>query len=192
MNFNFILDKFVSNIIVYASYTLMIFIWYYLFYNFGNGINFLLFYFPFGIIILAFLFFGNKIIFGMLLSHITLYFFLKNYKLDLPFDNFFVISACQLLCVPLALIVFQKFNITVGTGKNYSFDKTNIYHVLIITFFSTLFLGILFIFSFFFFYHETNVLNFTLGNFIGALALIILMKITVNVPNLVNILIKGN
>ena len=81
MGINSIFDKFVSNLIVYASYTLIFLTWYYLFYKSGNQIDFLLFYFPYGIIILAFLFFGNRIIIGLLLSYLTLFYMLKSYNL---------------------------------------------------------------------------------------------------------------
>ena len=180
MYFNFILDKFVSNFIVYVSYTLIIFLWSYFFYNFGHDINFLLFYFPFGIIILAFLFFGNRIIIGLLLSYISLFFLLKNYNLYLPFNNFFVISVSQLFSVPLILFVLQKFNITVGAGKKYRLDKTNIYHVLLISFFSTIFLGVLLLLSSIFYKQQINMYTFIVGNFIGAIILIISMKLIVN------------
>ena len=184
MNIVNIFDKFVSIIIVYASYTLMFFTWYYLLYNSGNQINLLLFYFPYGIIILAFLFFGNKIFIGLSFSYISLYFIIKSYNLYLPFSNFFVISAAQLICVPLTLYFLRKFNFTVGTGNNYKFDKTNIFHVFIITFYSTITLGLIIIFSSLFFYNQTNLLTFTSGNLIGAVILIILIKIFVNIPNL--------
>ena len=192
MKFNHILDKFVSNLLIYVSYTLIILIWSYFFYNFGHDINFLLFYFPFGIIILAFLFFGNKIIIGLLLSYISLFFVLKNYNLYLPFNNFFVMSASQLVSVPLTLFVLQKFNITVGTGKNYKFDRTNIFHVFLIMFYSTIILGLIIIFSSLFFYIQTKLLTFTTGNLIGALTLIILIKMLVNIPNLLKNLVKSS
>ena len=192
MKINYVLDKFVSNLLIYISYTLIIFLWSYFFYNFGQDINYLLFYFPYGIILLAFLFFGNKVIFGMLLTHISLYFFLKSYKLDLPFDNFFAISACQLVCVPLTLFVLQKFNITVGINKNYRMDKTNIFHVLLITFYSTIMLGIIIVFSSLLFYNQTDVLKFTAGNFFGGVVLIITMKLIVNLKPMLKFLIKIN
>tara|TARA_B100000989_G_scaffold242014_1_gene188943 strand:+ start:106 stop:684 length:579 start_codon:yes stop_codon:yes gene_type:complete len=192
MNFNFILDKFVSNIIVYASYTLMIFIWYYLFYNFGNGINFLLFYFPFGIIILAFLFFGNRVIIGFLLSYISLFFVLKNYNLSLPFNNFFVMSSFQLFCVPLTLFVLRKFNITVGTGEKFRLDKTNIYHVLLITFYSIIVLGILMISTSILHEDQGGLLKFIIGHFLGGAVLIISTKLLVNLPTIFINFIKSS
>ena len=179
MGINVIFDKFVSNLIIYSAYTLMIFTWYYFFYNSGNQISFLLFY-PYGIIILAFLFFGNRIIIGLVLSYISLFFALKNYNLHLPFNNFFVMSASQLLCVPLTLFVFQKFNITVGAGKKYRLDKTNIYHVLLISFFSTILLGVLLLLSSIFYEQQVNMYTFIAGNFIGGVVLIISMKLIVN------------
>ena len=179
MNIDGIFDKFVSNLIVYTSYTLMILTWHYLFYNSGNQIDFLLFYFPYGIIILAFLFFGNRIIIGLLLSYISLFFVLKNYNLYLPFDNFFVMSASQLFSVPLTLFFFQKFNITIGAGEKYRLDKTNIYHILLIIFFSTILLGVLLLLSSIFHKQQINMYTFIIGNFIGANVLIISTRLIV-------------
>ena len=180
MSINSIFDKFASNLIVYASHTLMIFTWYYLFYNFGNQIDFLLFNFPYGIIILAFLFFGNRIIIGLLLSYLSIFFMLKNYNLYLPFNNFLVISTSQLFSVPLILFLLQKFNITVGASEKFKLDKTNIYHVLLISFFSTILLGILLLLSSIFYKQQINMYTFIMGNFIGAIVLIISMKLIVN------------
>ena len=180
MIFNYILDKFISNLIVFISNTLIILLWYLFFYNFGHNKILLSFYFPFGIIVLSFLFFGNKVIFGILLTHISLYFFLKSYKLDLPFNNFFEILACQLICVPLILFVLQKFNITVGAGEKYKLDKTNIYHVILISFFSTILLGVLLLLSSIFYVQQVNMYTFIAGNFIGGVVLIISMKLIVN------------
>ena len=192
MNIKNILDKFVSNIIVYASYTLMIFFWSYFFYNFGHDIDFLLFYFPYGIIILAYLFFGNKIIIGLLLSYISLFFVLNNYDLYLPFNNFFVMVAPQLFCVPLTLFVLQKFNITVGAGGKYRLDKTDIYHVLLITFLSTIVLGILVIFTSTLYEYQIDVLKFITGHFLGGAVLIISMKLLVNLPTIFINFIKSS
>ena len=192
MNINDIFDKIVSNIIVYASYTLMIFIWYYLFYNSGSQMDFLLFYFPYGIIILAFLFFGNKIVIGLLLSYISLFFVLKNYNLYLPFNNFFVMSASQLFSVPLTLFVLRKFNITLGAGENYSLDKTNIYHVLLIIFLSTIVLGILVIFTSMLHDYPGGFLKFIIGHFLGGAVLIISMKLLVNLPTIFINFIKSS
>ena len=192
MNFNITFDKIVSNIIVYTSYTLMIFTWYYLFYNFRNDINFLLFYFPFGIIILAFLFFGNRIIIGFVLSYISLFFVLKNYNLYLPFNNFFVMSASQLFCIPLTLFVLRKFNITVGAGEKYRLDKTNIYHVLLITLLSTIVLGTILIFTSILHEHQGGFLKFIIGHFLGGAVLIISMKLLVNLPTIFISFIKSS
>ena len=192
MNINSIFDKFVSNLIVYALYTLMIFAWHYLFYNYGNQIDFLLFYFPYGIIILAFLFFGNRIIIGLLLSYISLFFVLKNYNLYLTFNNFFVMSASQLFCIPLTLFVLRKFNITLGAGEKYRLDKTNIYHVLLITLLSTIVLGTILIFTSILHEHQGGFLKFIIGHFLGGAVLIISMKLLVNLPTIFINFIKSN
>ena len=190
MKFNYLIDKFISNILIYVSHSLIFCLWYYIFYNLVYYENFLLFYFPYGIILLAFLFFGNKIIFGMLFSYITLYFVLKNLSLELPFNNFIALSTSQLVCVPLTLFVLQKFNVTIGVGKNYKINKTDIFHVLLLTFCSTIMLGTIIFFSSLFFNNQTALLNFTTGNLLGGGILIVSMKILVNVPNLITSLIK--
>ena len=190
MKFNCFIDKFISNIIIYVSHTLIFFIWYYIFYNLFYYENFLLFYFPYGIILLAFLFFGNKIIFGMLFSYITIYFLLKNLSLELPFNNFIALSSSQLVCVPLTLFVLKKFNVTIGVGENYKINKTDIFHVLLLTFYSTIMLGTIIFFSSLFFYNQTALLNFTTGNLLGGGILIVSTKILVNVPILITSLIK--
>ena len=192
MNFNNIFDKIVSNIIVYTSYTLIFLIWYSFFYNFRHDIDFLLIYFPFGIIILAFLFFGNKVIFGMLLSHITLYFVFKNYGLELPFNNYFTLSLFQLICTPITLLILQKLNITIGVTKNSKLNKTNIYHVLLITFLSTIVLGTLVNFTSILYEIQIDVLKFIIGNFFGGAVLIFSMKLLVNLPTIFINFIKSN
>ena len=192
MNISNIFDKFVSNLIVYASYTLIIFIWYSFFYNFEYNIDLLSFNFPFGIIVLAFLFFGNKVIFGMLLSHITLYFTLKNYNLDLPFNNYFILSLYQLMCMPITLLVLHRFNITVGVVNNFKLDITNIYHVLLITFLSVIVLGTLVIFTSILYEIQIDVLKFIIGNFFGGAILIISMRLIVNLPTFFKNFIKSS
>ena len=184
MNIYNIFDKFVSNLIVFASYTLLVLTWHYFFHNSGNQIDFLLFYFPYGIIILAFLFFGNRIIIGLLLSYISLFFVLKNYNLYLPFNNFFVLSVSQLFSVPLTLFVLQKFNITVGTGAKYRLDKTNIYHVLLITFLSTIVLGISMFLTSILYENQGGFLKFIIGHFLGGAVLILSIKLLVNLPTI--------
>ena len=107
----------------------------------------------------------------------------------IPFDNFFVISASQLFCVPLILFVLQKFNITVGAGEKYRLDKTNIYHVLLITFLSTIVLGTLAITTSIFYENQGGFLKFIIGHFLGGAVLIVSMKLLVNLPT---IFIKSN
>ncbi|MDC3088552.1 hypothetical protein OA505_02055 [Alphaproteobacteria bacterium] len=133
---------------------------------------------------MGFLFFGNRIIIGLLLSHISLFFVLKNYDLHLTFNSFLVISATQLFCVPLTLFVLQKLNITVGAGEKYSLDKTNIYHVLLITFLSTIVLGILVIFTSILYENHGGFLKFIIGHFLGGAILIVSMKLLVNLPTI--------
>ena len=135
---------------------------------------------------------GNKVIIGLLFSYISFYVAIKNYNLYLPFNNFFVMSASQLFCVPLTLFVLQKFNITVGAGEKYRLDKTNIYHVLLITFLSTIVLGALVVFTSIFYENQNGFLKFIIGHFLGGAVLIISMKLLVNLPTIFINFIKSS
>ena len=184
MKYNF-LDKFTSIFIVFLSYTLVVLFWYYFYSNFELQKKFSLLFFPYGVIVLSYLFFNNKIIFSLLASQIIFYLILQNYNLELPFNNYFVLSLCQLICMPVTLFVLQKFKITVGVGKNYKLDKTNIYHVLLIVFVSTIVLGTFIILSSIFFKNQINLLSFVTGNFLGGATFIIGIKLVVNIPALI-------
>lgn len=182
-----LIDKITSNFIVSCSYTIILFSsWYY----WDFELNFQFFSIPFGIIVLAFLFFGNKIIFGLLLSQIIFYLFIKKYIVELDFHKYFIISLYQLVCVPITLFILQRLNVTIGAGENYKLNKINIYHVLLIACLSSILLEILIIFSFFFFDTQINLLVFSIGSFSGAIFLIISMKLLVNIPNLIKGLVK--
>ena len=191
MKYNF-LDKFTSIFIVFLSYTLVILLWYYFYSNFELQKTFLLFFFPYGVIILSFLFFNNKIIFSLLASQIIFYLILQNYNLELPFNNYFVLSLCQLICMPVTLFVLQKFSITVGVGTNYKLDKTNIYHVLLIVLISTIVIGIFIILSSIFFKNQINLLSFVTGNFLGGAIFILGIRLFVNIPSLIKKKFKTN
>ena len=101
-------------------------------------------------------------------------------------------SAYQLFCVPLTLFVLQKFSITLGAGKNYRLDKTNIYHVLLITFLSTIVLGTLVVFTSIFYENQNGFLKFIIGHFLGGAALIISMKLLVSLPTILINSIKSS
>ena len=191
MRYDF-LDKFTSFSIVFLSYTLVMLFWYYFYSNFELQKQFLLFFFPYGVIILSHLFFNNKIIFSLLASQIIFYLILQNYNLKLPFNNYFVLSLCQLICMPITLFVLQKFSITVGVGTNYKLDKTNIYHVLLIVFISTIVLGIFIVLSSIFFKNQINLLSFVTGNFLGGAIFILGIKLVVNLPTLIKERFKTN
>ena len=179
-NFN-LLDKILSNLIICAAYFFMILLWFYCFNNYGVQSQLLLFNFPYGILILAFLFFGNKVVFGLLFAQLLLYFLTLNYNLSLPFKDYFIISLIQLACVPITLYILGRFNYTVGTGLNYKLNKTNIYHVLLICFLSAILNGILIVFFSLFFTSQVNWLFLTMGCFFGSTVLIVSAKLLVNI-----------
>ena len=189
---NFFFDRFISFSLVFFSNTLVISLWYYFYSNFEQQKVFLLIFLPYGIIVLSYLFFNNKIIFSLLASQIIFYLILQNYNLELPFNNYFVLSLCQLICMPVTLFVLQKFSITVGVGTNYKLDKTNIYHVLLIVFFSTIVLGIFIILSSIFFKNQINLLSFVKGNFLGGAIFILGIRLFVNIPSLIKKKFKTN
>ena len=174
-------DKIVSNLIVCAAYFFMILLWFYYFNNYEVQSQLLLFNFPYGILVLAFLFFGNKVVLGLLFAQLLLYFFTLNYDLILPFKGYFIISLIQLACMPTTLYVLERFNYTVGAGLNYKLNKTNIYHVLLICFLSAILNGILIVFYSLFFISQVNLLFLTMGCFFGSTVLIVSAKLLVNI-----------
>ena len=174
-------DKIVSNFIVCAAYFFMILLWFYCFNNYGVQSQLLLFNFPYGILVLAFLFFGNKIFLGLLFAQLLLYFFTLNYDLRLPFNDYFIISLIQLASIPTTLYILGRFNYTVGAGLNYKLNKTNIYHVLLICFLSAILNGILIVFFSLFFTSQVNWLFLTMGCFFGSTVLIVSAKLLVNI-----------
>ena len=174
-------DKIVSNFIVCAAYFFMILLWFYYFNNYEVQSQLLLFNFPYGILVLAFLFFGNKVVLGLLFAQLLLYFFTLNYDLILPFKGYFIISLIQLACMPTTLYVLERFNYTVGAGLNYKLNKTNIYHVLLICFLSAILNGILIVFYSLFFTSQVNLLFLTMGCFFGSTVLIVSSKLLVNI-----------
>ena len=176
----FSFDKFVSNLIVCTTYLFMILLWFYCSKNFEVQ-NILLLNFPYGILVLAFLFFGNKSILGLLFSQFFLYFIVSNYDFNLPFKDYFIVSFIQLASIPITLYVLKRFNYTLGTGVNYKLDKTNIYNVLLICFLSAVVNGILMIFSSLFFISQVNLLLLTIGCFFGSTILIVSAKLLVNI-----------
>ena len=186
------LDRFISTLLVFFSYTLVAFFWYYLYFNFELQKIFLLLFFPYGVIVLGYLFFNSKIIFSILPSQIIFYLILQNYNLELPFNNYFILSLCQLVCMPITLFVLQKFSLTLGVGRDYKLDKTNIYHVLLITFLSTIVLGIFILLSSIFFEKQINLISFVTGNFLGGAIFILGMKLVVILPTLIKHFFQTN
>ena len=174
-------DKVVSNLIVCVAYFFMILLWCYYFNNYEDQSQLLLFNFPYGILVLAFLFFGNKVVLGLLFAQLLLYFFTLNYDLILPFKGYFIISLIQLACIPTTLYILGRFNYTVGAGLNYKLNKTNIYHVLLICFLSAILNGILIVFYSLFFISQVNLLFLTMGCFFGSTVLIVSTKLLVNI-----------
>ena len=83
--------------------------------------------------------------------------------------------------MPITFFMFIFLNIKLGTGKIYKLDKTNIYHVLLITLFGSVTFFI-FIFSFGLFGQPSILsINIALGNLIGASLFIILLKVLTNI-----------
>ena len=176
-----IFDKIISNLIVCTAHFVIFLLWFYSFNNFGVQSKLLLFNLPYGILVLAFLFFGNKVILGLLFSQVFSYFVITNFDFSLPFKDYFIILLIQLASMPITLYVLERFNYTVGTGVNYKLDKTNIYHVLLICFLSAILNGILIIFYSLFFISQVNLLLLTIGYFFGSTVLIVSAKLLVNI-----------
>ena len=163
-----------SNLIVFSIFIITLFIWKFCFSD-QNLLTYI--YFPFGIIILGFLFFGNKVIFGLTIAHIIYYFIFLISNLNLNNTIFFISSLSYVFCMPILLFILNFLNFKIGIGSSYKLDKTNIYHVILITFFASVFFLILtFIFSFFILHIKLDIYNI-IGNFIGASLLILILKL---------------
>ena len=180
--------KIVSNLIVSTTYLFTNLLWFYYFMDLEVQSE--LFYFPYGILVLAFLFFGNKVVLGLLFAQLLLYFFTLNYDLSLPFKGYFIISIIQLACMPTTLYILGRFNYTVGAGLNCKLNKTNIYHVLLISFLSTILNGILLIFYSLFFVSQINLLLLAVGCFFGSTVLIVSAKLLLNIPYILKSIFK--
>ena len=171
-------DNLISNSIVLIVYIITLLLW-----NLNFKYESLLSYvfFPFGIIILGYLFFGNKVVYAFICGHIIYFFICNGYNIGLNIPNYLFSSISYIICVPVTLFMFKIFNISVGIGNIYKLDKTNIYHVLLITLFASVTFFIL-IFSFGLF-NEPSILsiNIILGNLTGGMLLIIILKILVNI-----------
>ena len=170
-------DILASNLIILISYLSTLLLYNIILFN----ETYLMFaYFPFGNLVLGFLFFSNKIIPVLIIGHI-IYYILSNYfNLYLYFNNYFIISIFYITCVPATLLILNKLDINVGMGNNFELDKSNIYHVIIITLFSSItFLFLILLFSFFY-KLDINVYFYCIGNFIGGSLLILILKLILN------------
>ena len=130
---NKLFDNLISNLIVLIVYIITLLLW-----NLNFEFESLLsnVFFPFGIIILGYLFFGNKVIYAFISGHIIYFFLCDKYGLNLYLPNYLLSSISYIICMPITFFMFKFLNIKLGTGKIYKLDKTNIYHVLLITLFA--------------------------------------------------------
>ena len=175
---NTFFDNLISNLIVLIVYIITLLLW-----NFNLKFESLFSYvfFPFGIIMLGYLFFGNKVIYAFISGHIIYFFICNKYNLNLYLPNYLFSSISYIICMPVTLFIFKFLNITVGIGNIYKLDKTKIYHVLLITLFASITFFILIISFGLFDKPSILSVNISLGNLIGGSLLIILLKILVNI-----------
>ena len=92
--------------------------------------------------------------------------------------------------MPITLFVLQRLNYNIGTGMNYKLDKTNIYHVLLISFLSTILNGILLIFYSLFIVSQINLSLLTVGCFLGSTVLIVSAKLLVKISYILKNIFK--
>ena len=171
-------DIIASNVIVLISYISILLIYNS---NFLNEKYVIYIYIPFGVIVLGYVFFGNKVIFAFIIGHIIYYFLSKGSNLNLNFDNYFSTSMFYIICVPKTIFILKKLNFEIGVGNSYKLDKTNIKHMLLITLYSSIsFLILIQCYSFF---NEFNFkdLFYFISNFIGGALLIISLKSIVTI-----------
>ena len=127
-----LLDILVSNLIILSSYLPILLLYNFIFLN----EKYLMYnYFPFGILVLSFLFFGNKVIISLIIGHIINYILLKNFNVYLYLDHYLITSIIYITSVPITLLILNKLKINVGMGHSFKLDKSNMYHVILITLF---------------------------------------------------------
>ena len=148
-------------------------------------------FFPlFGVIVLGILFFGNKVILSIILSNF-IYDYLSLYFLRISiFDNIFISIITFSFCVPLSIFIINKLKLSIGMGPSYKFDKSNIYHVLFLVFISSISFLFISIFLIELFDIDTKIYQFFLGNILGGISFIILLKLLVNIPYQLKVLFK--
>ena len=179
MKLRSILDICISNLIVLFTFLIFMFLWNFLV-NFNEIFKSL--YFPFGIIVLGFLFFYNKITFALILGHFVYFFLCDQFSITPHLNNYFITSLAFIICTPMSVLILDKLKLKIGAGRNYKLNKINISHVILIIFFASLVYNILVLFFNLIFENKLTDLNFS--NFVGGALLILLMKIVVNVPYL--------
>ena len=156
------LDVLLSNLIVFSTFIITLVLWK-IYFDDENLLTYI--YFPFGIIILTFLFFGNISIFGLIFGFIIYH------------CIFLTSSLSYVFCMPILWLILNLLNFKIGIGNSYEIDKTNIYHVILVTFFaSIIYLILIFIFSLFILPIKIDVYSI-IGNFIGASLLILFLKL---------------
>ena len=170
------LDVLLSNLIVFSIFIITLVLWN-IYFNDEDLLTYI--FFPFGIIILTFLFFGNIAILGLISGYIIYhYIFLKSNTYLYLNDTIFLISSLSyIFCMPILLLILNLLNFKIGIGNSYKLDKTNIYHVILVTFFaSIIYLILIFIFSLFILSIKIDIYEI-IGNFIGASLLILILKL---------------
>ena len=184
------MDLILSNLIVGLSHLFILFLSIFITTNSIFPYEAFNFFPPFGVIVLGILFFGNKVILSIILSnfiydYISLYFF----KISI-FDNIFISMVTFSFCVPLAIFIINKLKLSIGMGPSYKFDKSNIYHVFFLVFISSVIFLFMSIFLMKLFDIDTKIYQFFLGNILGGISLIILLKLLVNIPYQLKVLFK--
>ena len=171
-------DIIASNAIVLISYLLILLIYNSIFLN-DKYIAYI--YIPFGVIVLGYVFFGNKVLVAFTLGHVIYYFLSMNFNLNINLNSYVFTSMFYIICVPKTIFILKKLNFEIGVGNSYKLDKTNIKHMLLITLYSSITFSI-FILCYSFF-NEPNYkdLFYFISNFVGGTLLIITLKLIVTI-----------
>ncbi len=168
------LDVLLSNLIVFSTFIITLVLWK-IYFDDENLLTYI--YFPFGIIILTFLFFGNISIFGLIFGFIIYHCIFLTSNIYLNDIIFLISSLSYVFCMPILWLILNLLNFKIGIGNSYEIDKTNIYHVILVTFFaSIIYLILIFIFSLFIPPIKIDMYSI-IGNFIGASLLILFLKL---------------
>ena len=189
---NTILDRLASSGIMFLSFTLVFMFWFFA----TNQLNMTLFisnlfYLPFGVIVLSYVFFKRHVFITLLIAHGSCYQFLDYINLSNNFSSISLnvdnIMLIMLFCIstPITIFLLKINNIEIGTNYNAKLNKFNIKHIYLLILLSSLVFGFLLLLLNLL--HEISNYNFyyVIGNILGSIILIEALKLIINLGSII-------